>query len=707
MSHDQEKTGRVLRPLPVKENSPLTGHDASLGNLASLGIDVLQAQAGAARGQHPTGGNPVIAAPAAPQPDRWACIPQDLRERSQWCVAGEDKAPRVATQGLPHARVNDPSTWRTFDEASAFAAHHGLHIGYVLHESDPFACIDLDVKDDTTPEQSERFQKIVDAADSYTEHSRSGRGLHVWVTGKVAKGMRRDGVEVYSHERFMICTGNILNHKPIEPRPELLGMLAADMGRTETAQPLPDGLEVENDEAILQRATSAANGAKFQALFSGDWQAIGHTDHSKADAQLVQMLAEYSANNEQVERLFLQSVLGQRDKATKRKDYLKRTLAQARAHQANEPNAKHGELIALQLLAGELVKRMAPKRPTRVTPSGGLRLVAASEIASRPPMKWLVRGVLPEKGIGAIFGQPGSGKSFLVLDLLAAVAGGFHWFGIPTKAAPVVYITLEGQAGMPQRIHAYRTKKGSLDRIAFIEQPIDLREPDNLKELIDLIRDAGLGGGVVCIDTLAASAPGMDENTSADMGQLIANLQDLQTELGGFVLVVHHSGKDETRGLRGWSGLNGALDCAIAVSRVSEDKRNTSRRWEVSKSKDGSDGMTNDFALEQVLLGYDEDGQPITSCAISHTVQERVPATERDEHTDNFVWQWIKTEVEKGKRPSGRSLDGQRDQMAPQMKLSQPQLRDSIARLKAAGRVVAEAEKGNPWLRAIDGGADA
>ena len=66
MSHDQEKTGRVLRPLPGKENSPLTGHDASLGNLAALGIDVLQAaQAGAACGQHPTGGAVPIVAPAA------------------------------------------------------------------------------------------------------------------------------------------------------------------------------------------------------------------------------------------------------------------------------------------------------------------------------------------------------------------------------------------------------------------------------------------------------------------------------------------------------------------------------------------------------------------------------------------------------------------------------------------------------------------
>ncbi|MCI2808462.1 AAA family ATPase [Eoetvoesiella caeni] len=704
MSFDQEKPESGRNPLRSKETSPLNEPVQSIGHLAPTGFDNLPAQHAAQCGPYQHGGNPVIAAPAAPQPDRWACIPQELRERSQWCVAGEDKAPRIATQGLPHARVNDSSTWRTFDEASAFAAHHGLHIGYMLHESDPFTCIDLDVKDDTTPEQLGRFQKIVDAADSYTEHSRSGRGLHVWVTGKVAKGMRRDGVEVYSHERFMICTGNPLHQKPIAPRPELLDMLAADMGRTETAQPLADGPEVEADEAILQRATSAANGAKFQALFSGDWQAIGHTDHSKADAQLVQMLAEYSANNEQVKRLFLQSVLGQRDKATKRKDYLDRTLAQARAHQANEPNAKHGELIALQLLAGELVKRMAPKRPTRVTPAGGLRLVAANEIASRPPMKWLVRGVLPEKGIGAIFGQPGSGKSFLVLDLLAAVAGGFHWFGIPTKAAPVVYITLEGQAGMPQRIHAYRTKKGTLDRIAFIEQPIDLREPDTLKELVSLILDAGLGGGVVCIDTLAASAPGMDENTSADMGQLIANLQDLQTELGGFVLVVHHSGKDETRGLRGWSGLNGALDCAIAVSRVSEDKQNTSRRWEVSKSKDGSDGMKNDFALEQVFLDYDEDGQPITSCVISHTMQEHVSASETDADDDEFIWQWVHQQVVAGKYPSKNSLKAQLSEMKPHRGITQQRVLASIERLMAASRLAKEknSPSGNDWLRAME-----
>ena len=175
MSFDQEKPESGRNPLRSKETSPLNEPVQSIGHPAPTGFDNLPAQQGAQCGPYQHGGSPVIAAPAAPQPDRWACIPQELRERSQWCVAGEDKAPRIATQGLPHAKSNDPSTWRTFDEASAFAAHHGLHIGYMLHESDPFACIDLDVKDDTTPEQLERFQRIVDAADSYRPRSLRGQ----------------------------------------------------------------------------------------------------------------------------------------------------------------------------------------------------------------------------------------------------------------------------------------------------------------------------------------------------------------------------------------------------------------------------------------------------------------------------------------------------------------------------------------------------
>ncbi|MCK2086657.1 helicase RepA family protein, partial [Thauera aromatica] len=129
---------------------------------------------------------------------------------------------------------------------------------------------------------------------------------------------------------------------------------------------------------------------------------------------------------------------------------------------------------------------------------------------------------------------------------------------------------------------------------------------------VQAARAAGLAGGVLCIDTLAASAPGMDENTSADMGEVIAGLKALQAELGGLVLAVHHTGKDATKGLRGHSSLLGALDAAIEVTRT-DDRR----EWRTAKSKDGSDGDAHPFRLEVVELETDEDGEPVTSCVVA------------------------------------------------------------------------------------------
>lgn len=125
-------------------------------------------------------------------------------------------------------------------------------------------------------------------------------------------------------------------------------------------------------------------------------------------------------------------------------------------------------------------------------------------------------------------------------------------------------------------------------------------------------RAAGYTGGVLVIDTLNRAAPGADENDAAAMGAIIAGLKALQTELGGLVLAVHHTGKDATKGLRGHSSLHAALDAALEVTRT-EDMR----EWRTAKAKDGSDDQGHPFRLEVVELGTDEDGEPITSCAIA------------------------------------------------------------------------------------------
>lgn len=246
-------------------------------------------------------------------------------------------------------------------------------------------------------------------------------------------------------------------------------------------------------------------------------------------------------------------------------------------------------------------------------PPQRFRLMTAEELAALPPVRWRVRGVLPQEGIAAVFGPSGSGKSFLVLDMLAAIAAGWCWFGCRVKPCPVLYVGLEGEAGIAQRIQAHQKKHGRLaPGFRFLLQSLDIRKPDDRADLVATARAAGCAGGVLVIDTLNRAAPGADENDAAAMGAIIASLKALQTELGGLVLAVHHTGKDATKGLRGHSSLHAALDAALEVTRT-EDRR----EWRTAKAKDGSDDQGHPFRLEVVELGTDEDGEPITSCAIA------------------------------------------------------------------------------------------
>lgn len=256
-------------------------------------------------------------------------------------------------------------------------------------------------------------------------------------------------------------------------------------------------------------------------------------------------------------------------------------------------------------LEKHLVKADAPTKPERFA------LLTPADLKRIPPMRWLVRGVIPETGLAAIYGPPACGKSFLVLDLLGAIAEGRAWFSHGVTSAACVYVGLEGEAGVSQRITAYMTKHGTPEALRVLLTPLDIRQADDRRELVATIKAAGMAGGVLTLDTLNRAAPGADENDSREMGELIGCMKALQAELGGLVLAVHHSGKDQARGLRGHSSLLAALDSVIEVSR--HDDR---REWRVAKAKDGEDGSAHPFRLEVVELGEDDEGYPVTSCVI-------------------------------------------------------------------------------------------
>lgn len=83
------------------------------------------------------------------------------------------------------------------------------------------------------------------------------------------------------------------------------------------------------------------------------------------------------------------------------------------------------------------------------------RVHTASEFSGGAPMDWLVRSVLPRAELAVIYGESGSGKTFLALDLAAAISRGIQWRAKRTVKGRVVYICGEGAGGFKSRLRAY------------------------------------------------------------------------------------------------------------------------------------------------------------------------------------------------------------------------------------------------------------
>jgi len=267
-------------------------------------------------------------------------IPDEMKAYDQWVVWRYEQregskptkvpyCPRWATK----AAVDNPKTWGSFTDAlQAMQSGKVDGIGFVLTAEDPFGFVDLDnawqknengvpIHDD--PQAIHNIQlKIFNSFDSYAERSPSGQGLHIICkTPNVPNGRKRSSVEVYTSKRFMTMTGEVFHDKPIADRAEVFDILWRELGGPARAlNAIGDTEQRQPDEDVHNAASAASNGAKFLDLWQGEWTKY-YQSQSEADFALVDILAFYTQNREQLNRMFRASALGQRDKA-KRDDYL-------------------------------------------------------------------------------------------------------------------------------------------------------------------------------------------------------------------------------------------------------------------------------------------------------------------------------------------------------------------------------------------------
>ena len=138
-------------------------------------------------------------------------------------------------------------------------------------------------------------------------------------------------------------------------------------------------------------------------------------------------------------------------------------------------------------------------------------------------------------------------------------------------------------------------------------------------ELQDLQRQLGITFVLVTHDqeealsmSVAMSIGEGSENDGRDMGMFISNIMRLKAYFNCHILIVHHTGKDRSKGARGHSSLRAALDTEIELK-----ADGLVRVASVTKQRDMESGKKVAFTLEVVELGVDEDLEAVTSCVVS------------------------------------------------------------------------------------------
>jgi len=194
-----------------------------------------------------------------------------------------------------------------------------------------------------------------------------------------------------------------------------------------------------------------------------------------------------------------------------------------------------------------------------------------------------------------------------------------------TESGAVLYIAGEGFGGVGARIKAckqhHQTEDGA--PIYVIRHQLNLRSSvEDFNALMlaveMLVMDTGMDFKLIVVDTLARAFGGGDENSASDMMQFVVTCGHIQKIVqGAALMILHHSGKDSAKGMRGSSALLGAVDTELELIRFEDSMKGIIR---TAKQKDGEDGTRTGFEMVKVELaapaGSLHIGEPVTSLAV-------------------------------------------------------------------------------------------
>jgi hypothetical protein len=284
----------------------------------------------------------------------------------------------------------------------------------------------------------------------------------------------------------------------------------------------------------------------------------------------------------------------------------------------------------------DIAKEFAPDPPKEAPTPKPVKTIKIEHWDSieDEPVVWLIQDVLPALSFSALWGAPGSFKSFLALDIAEAIATGRTWMGKEVKKpGAVLYICGEGFGGVGARIKAIKIHHQTEDGapIYVVRHQLNLRSSAEdfnalMLAVVHLVEQTGMEFTLAIVDTLARAFGGGNENDTADMMAFVVSMGKIQEFLNCALMVLHHSGKDVAKGMRGSSSLLGAVDTELELLRFEGQLKGC---LSISKQKDGVQDERFGFEMVEVEI------KPLVSSLAVQASDEAVKLMSKNKGKNN------------------------------------------------------------------------
>jgi hypothetical protein len=252
----------------------------------------------------------------------------------------------------------------------------------------------------------------------------------------------------------------------------------------------------------------------------------------------------------------------------------------------------------------------------------GVELFTIAELLDRPPPKFLIEDIFPEKGVAVIGGQSGSMKTFLMIYLAFLVATGKKLDTKAVKQTGVLFLNNEGQAGFGRRCQAAAAHLGIEipDNFRVAEITPNLMREETLAQFLEAGDELEYIPGLIVLDTFSKATIGGNDNDTSDMAMAIATAYKLANHFDALVVLIDHVGKEPKKGLRGAYSKYANADMVGMVSKAGDTVT-----LKTVKQKEAEDDLRFDFKVNLVKVKSRTDGEVAEVPALSIRSKPFIP----------------------------------------------------------------------------------